>query len=110
RLQFRGSSFDPVVNVFALLDRSADGASLEGPNQNISIADIERLERLELLTQEAIDCARMANASLEQALLADSEIANVKNTVDKNTKRAVQKITTILEEIPRRKLEMVARK
>lgn len=46
RLLFRKSTFDPVVGVYALLDR-ADGSSIDGPNQNISIADIERLERLE---------------------------------------------------------------
>ena len=41
RLQFRESKFDPVVGAFAWMDR-ADGASSEGNNQNISIADIER--------------------------------------------------------------------
>ena len=54
RLQVRGSRFDVLVGAFAALDRAADGASEQGPNRNISIADIERLEHLEELTQGAL--------------------------------------------------------
>ena len=60
RLKFRSSSFDPFVNAFRFLDAGADGASLQGPNQNISIKDIERLEAIEDKTSAALMNLRAA--------------------------------------------------
>ena len=61
----RKSPFDAMVGTFAVLDRGFDAASIEGPNQNISIADIERLERLEALTQDTIDSVKTAVKAAE---------------------------------------------
>eukprot|EP00241_Pyramimonas_parkeae_P013048 CAMPEP_0114236888 /NCGR_PEP_ID=MMETSP0058-20121206/7090_1 /TAXON_ID=36894 /ORGANISM="Pyramimonas parkeae, CCMP726" /LENGTH=265 /DNA_ID=CAMNT_0001348879 /DNA_START=121 /DNA_END=918 /DNA_ORIENTATION=+ len=112
RLKFRRSAFDPVISIYALLDR-ADGSSSDGPNQNISIADIERLERLEADTQDAIDCAAAALGISRQVVAFDLPAMDSKSMNDNlgclatQSRRAATKIGCILAEVPKQELAQI---
>jgi len=103
RLRLRGTPLDSMVSGFGLLDRAADGASEEGPNRNISIKDIERLEEMEALTTAALDAvsalAREAKAhaggdgSRELLARARSLVLTADSALD-----------GIIAELPRREL------
>ena len=91
RLRARAGSLDGLVGAFALLDRAADGASLEGRNQTISIADIERLERLEAATEEAVE-------ALEQGVRAFGEGDGREG--ERRIRTAADRIDFIIEGLP----------
>lgn len=56
---------DFALAAFAFLDR-ADGSSTGGGNRSISIADIERLERLETLTEQTLDACAALRRELQE--------------------------------------------
>ena len=83
--------FNGEMGAFALLDRAADGASLEGRNQTISIADIERLERLEAATEEAVE-------ALERGVRAFGE--GDRGEGERSFRTAADRIDAVFEGLP----------